>query len=437
MALEVSPPLPAIRVRNVAKRYDLYARNLDRLRSIATGRSHAKPFWALCDATFDVYPGEAVGIVGRNGSGKSTLLQIIAGTLTPSAGTVEIRGRIAALLELGSGFNPQFTGRENCFLAGAILGISRREMDHRLADIAQFADIGDFFDQPVELYSSGMHARLAFSVAISVHPDILIVDEVLAVGDAGFQARCTARLRQLLSRGVTLLFVSHSADAVKSICSKAVFLEAGKQLAFGSSGPVVDQYLSSLRQATTARALANVSVHRPELAESLPADRSAAPEDLELANGTGHAEIVDNAVRVLDADGRHAEAFAFEELIVIEFDIRATASLTKLDAELVVRDRTGLDIFGAYAWDEGLRMPPMSPGEVVRVQFRFQHRLAPGPYSVVVAAVRRPEKPGEGLLTLHYLDTPVGGAFIALERPRRDVRGKVHLPVSVQFVSRP
>ncbi|MCS7352481.1 MAG: ABC transporter ATP-binding protein, partial [Thermoflexus sp.] len=176
------------------------------------------------NVSFEVRRGETVGIIGRNGSGKSTLLQIIAGTLAPTEGEVQVKGRVAALLELGSGFNPEFTGRENVYLNGAILGLSREEIDARFDDIAAFADIGEFIDQPVKVYSSGMYARLAFAVAVSLDPDILIVDEILAVGDLALQQRCATRLRQLRDNGLTLLYVSHSPDAIKSICQKALLL---------------------------------------------------------------------------------------------------------------------------------------------------------------------------------------------------------------------
>lgn len=208
----------------------------------AKASSHYRDFWALRDISFEVKRGESVGIIGRNGSGKSTLLQIIAGTLQPTTGSAKINGRVAALLELGSGFNPEFTGRENVYLNGAVLGLSRAEVDARFADIAAFADIGDFIDQPVKTYSSGMMMRLAFSVAIAVRPDILIVDEALSVGDAAFQRKCFRRIEELRERGCTFLFVSHDLNAITNLCSQALFLNGGTPVFFGDANDCGNRY---------------------------------------------------------------------------------------------------------------------------------------------------------------------------------------------------
>lgn len=213
---------PVISVRGLGKCYHIYDAPADRLKQalFRWKKQYYREFWALRGVSFEVFPGESIGILGRNGGGKSTLLQLIAGTLTPTEGEVVVRGRVAAMLELGSGFNPEFTGRENVFLKGAILGVPRREMEDRFDSIAAFADIGEFLERPLKTYSSGMAARLAFAVAFSVEPDAMIVDEILAVGDIGFQQHCLARLRQLRDGGMTLLFVSHSPDSVRSVCQK-------------------------------------------------------------------------------------------------------------------------------------------------------------------------------------------------------------------------
>jgi lipopolysaccharide transport system ATP-binding protein len=247
----------AIRVAGVSKCYRIYDRPQDRLKQALSGRACAlvkwlysgwspplyyREFWALSDVSFSVGRGEAVGIVGRNGAGKSTLLQIIAGTLTPTTGTVEINGKVAALLELGSGFSPDFTGRENVYLNASLLGLSREETDARFDDIAAFADIGAFIDQPVKTYSSGMLVRLAFAVQTVVEPQILIVDEALAVGDMFFQAKCMVRLRRLMSDGVTILFVSHDIGTVRQLCSKATLLNGGRIVDHGPVQRVTDHY---------------------------------------------------------------------------------------------------------------------------------------------------------------------------------------------------
>jgi lipopolysaccharide transport system ATP-binding protein len=213
---------------------------------VARAGRYYREFYALEDVSFEVRRGESVGIIGKNGSGKSTLLQIIVGTLTSTAGSVEVNGRVAALLELGSGFNPEFTGRENVFLNGAVLGLSRRQIEDRFDDIAAFADIGDFIDQPVKTYSSGMQVRLAFSLQMAVEPEILIVDEALAVGDAQFVAKCINRISDFIRKGHTLLFVSHEVGLVKQLTSRALFLDHGRQVSFGTTTEIVLAYTNSM-----------------------------------------------------------------------------------------------------------------------------------------------------------------------------------------------
>lgn len=428
----------AISVRGVGKRYDIYSSNWARLKHLMSAgtRSYGKPFWALREVGFEVKRGEALGVVGRNGSGKSTLMQIIAGTLAPTEGEVRIRGRISALLELGSGFNPQFTGRENVYLAGSILGISRREMDERFDAIASFADIGEFLDQPVEVYSSGMHARLAFSVAVCVQPEILIVDEILSVGDAGFQQKCVARMRQMLDGGLTLLLVSHSADMVKSICSKGLFLRAGRVEAFGAAQEAVGLYMRSLRQQTTERAQQNLALRRPELVQPAEVDGtddevdSSTDDAAGLRYGTGHGRI--ESVRLIDEQGVAREGFMFGETVVVEIVLSAQTAMGKLDVAFVVRDKAGVDVFGSTVLDEGVKIQPMAAGERRMVRLSFVSPLAPGPHGLALTFIRRPDYKGEGLITLDHHDA--AAAFEAIGA-KRVVRGKIHVPVKAEVVA--
>ena len=249
-------PAPAIRVEHVSKRYEVYARPSDRLRQmLASGlagitgreaRRYHADFWALRDVDLQVARGECVALIGRNGSGKSTLLQIITGTLAPTTGEVGVKGRVAALLELGSGFNPEFTGLENVYLNASLLGMERAEIERKLDDILAFADIGEFVHQPVKTYSSGMAVRLAFAVQAQIDPDVLIVDEALAVGDARFQAKCFARLKALRERGTSILLVTHSTEQVVTHCDRAVLLEGGLVLADGAPRAIVNRYLDLL-----------------------------------------------------------------------------------------------------------------------------------------------------------------------------------------------
>jgi len=267
----------AISIVGVSKVYNIYDKPQDRLKQMLWKQSRKlhDEFWALNDINFDVKKGETVGIVGRNGSGKSTLLQIICGTLMPTYGHVERRGRLSALLELGSGFNPDFTGRENVYLSGAILGLSKDEVDARFDKIAAFADIGQFIDSPVKHYSSGMFARLAFAVVIHVDPEILIVDEILAVGDAAFQRRCLAKFYEVRDRGCSILFVSHDQYQVKSVCERAVYLKEGRQILFGSAGRVIDQYMIELEEQIAGSATGSP---KKSLQEESPAVQDAAQE---------------------------------------------------------------------------------------------------------------------------------------------------------------
>jgi len=246
----------AININDVAKSYKIYSKPIDRLKQFfyKDKKKYYEEFFALSQVSFQVRKGDIVGIVGKNGSGKSTLLQLVAGIITPSNGQIDVNGRVAALLELGSGFNPDYTGRENVYMNGSILGVSPNEMDKRFQDIVDFADIGSFIDQPVRTYSSGMYIRLAFAVAINVDADILIIDEALAVGDIRFQIKCIEKLKHLRNNGTTILFVSHSPEQVKRFCNRAIWLNDGKIKMIGNADEVVNAYEDYM----------NVSYYKPQ-----------------------------------------------------------------------------------------------------------------------------------------------------------------------------
>lgn len=246
----------AIKVENISKMFQLYNQPQDRLKQSIypklqrllgrPPRKYFREFWALRDISFEITKGETVGIIGRNGSGKSTLLQIICGTLTPNTGDVMVNGRLTALLELGSGFNPEFTGRENVYLSGSILGFTREEMDNWFDDIAAFADIGDFIDQQVKFYSSGMYVRLAFATNIMVQPDIMIIDEALSVGDMKFQVKCMSAIRRKQEAGATIFFVSHDINTIKSLCTRAIYLDSGQMREIGTATEVANSYFKNM-----------------------------------------------------------------------------------------------------------------------------------------------------------------------------------------------
>ena len=259
-----------IAVRNLSKSFHIYEKPLDRLRQIfLKKRQLYREFWAVKDVSLDIRRGEVFGIIGRNGSGKSTLLQLICGTLRPTSGTVEVRGRIAALLELGAGFNPEYTGRENVYLNAALFGISRSDMRDRFVDIEQFADIGEFIEQPVKLYSSGMLVRLAFAVAVHCDPDILIVDEALSVGDLAFKNKCMERINSLVRSGVTILFVTHDLGTLQLICNQAMWLDKGISRMLGDPVQITQRYFADTLSTHTAHEGTIAPVHVPQQATGL------------------------------------------------------------------------------------------------------------------------------------------------------------------------
>lgn len=280
-----------IRVENLSKCYHIYNKPQDRLlQMLFRGRrQYFREFWALRDVSFEVKKGETVGIIGRNGSGKSTLLQMICGTLNPTTGNIMVKGRIAALLELGAGFNPEFTGRENVYLNGAILGLSPEEINERYDKIVAFAEIGEFINQPVKVYSSGMFVRLAFAIQANIEPEILVVDEALAVGDVYFVHKCMHRFHQLREAGTTILFVSHDATAIKTICNHAIWLDEGKLAGKGKASLVVDQYLSSV---VNQRIVSNF-----ENLEAVKSDRIPSPGVGGLAGAEGEETEIPNIDR--------------------------------------------------------------------------------------------------------------------------------------------
>lgn len=335
---------PIISIENIGKCFHIYDRPQDRLKQalFRWKRTYFREFWALRHVSLEIAQGESVGIVGVNGSGKSTLLQIIAGTLTPTEGLVRVRGRVGALLELGSGFNPDFTGRENVYLNGAILGLSRAEMDARFDAIARFADIGEFLDQPIKTYSSGMLVRLAFAVQVQVEPDILIVDEALAVGDSLFQKRCYERLLQMRESGMTLLFVSHAHETVRTLTSRAVMLHQGRVRSIGEPAEVLLDYRRLLHE-EEKRWLAGRTA---ETAAPSTADSESRASDADrLSYGDREAEIL--SVSVHDREGKPCTMFHPGDPLRIRVAFRTNKPLEHLNINVRIRNKEGVKI---YSW---------------------------------------------------------------------------------------
>jgi len=411
----------SIRVEGLGKRYEMYAQPSDRLRQMILPklqrltrfhpREYFTEFWAVREASFDVRRGETVGIIGRNGSGKSTLLQMICGTLHPTLGKVTVNGRIAALLELGAGFNIEFTGRENVFLSGLLYGIPEQELKRRYQSIVDFADIGDFIDQPVKTYSSGMYVRLAFAIITHVDADILVIDEALSVGDVRFTQKCMRFLRDFQARG-TLLFVSHDPGAVINLCQRAVWLERGNVVVDGVARDVVERYLAEQHAADRAESGQSITVKSggtdlplDGASDGIPVDVQDTRRDLLNGNlarnvievfefdpshvvsefGAGAARIVD--VRLLDGEGRPLEITKGGEVAQLVID---AAVLRKLESPIMgfyVKDRLGQQLFGDNTYLSYLDAPIRAePGVHLRASFRFRLPIMPaGDYSIDAA----------------------------------------------------
>lgn len=376
----------AIRVENVSKSYAIYERPRDRLKQFVLPkvqglfgmerRSYFREFWALKDASFEVKKGETVGVVGRNGSGKSTLLQIICGTLDQTNGTVQTNGRIAALLELGSGFNPEFTGRENIYMNAAVLGLTESETAARLDDLVGFAEIGDFIDQPVKTYSSGMAVRLAFAGAVNMAPEILIVDEALAVGDAAFQRKCMRKINELCDAGTTLLFVSHDTETVKRVCRKALYLARGSVVEFGAARQTCISYERDLFGGSLKSERSKAEA-RLDPAEG---GQAVFDEDLlrtsEKAYGDDRAQILD--VAILNQERQRTNILAPNAAYIISYRAVFSERVALPVFGMMVTNREGMCIFGVNTQGHEVSRRQLNQGDEVAIEFHIVNHLGSG-----------------------------------------------------------
>jgi ABC-type polysaccharide/polyol phosphate transport system ATPase subunit len=358
-----------ILVQNVSKLYRLYRKPFDRIRELnvfSKAPLHTD-FWALRDVSFSVERGEVVSLVGPNGCGKSTLLQVISGILPPTTGRVVKRGRVAALLELGAGFNPEFSGRENVFINGEIMGIPRAEMERNLPAIEAFAEIGEFIGRPVKEYSSGMYVRLAFSTAIHVNPDILIVDEALAVGDAVFANRCIRKFEELREKKTTVLFVSHDLGLVKQLSDRAIFLLNGRIEAEGEPKHVIDKYIG-------------VVLERQKAFDQRERPSRLAPT---YRHGDGSSEVLD--VTLLDAAGRACGVVSSGERITIRIRIIFRKPSVSPMVGILIRNRIGMEIYGTNTAIEQVELGNPAADDELDIDFQFACWLTPQHYTVTVA----------------------------------------------------
>ena len=422
----------AVEFTQVSKSYPIYASPRLRLQELATfnRRSFHTDYWALRDVSFHVARGETFCIVGENGCGKSTLLQICAGILQPTEGTIAVNGRVSALLELGSGFNPEFTGRDNVYLNGAIVGFSRKEMEARFHEIEAFAEIGDFIDRPVKTYSSGMMVRLAFSVAIHVDPEILLVDEALAVGDVYFRQRCVRKVHELRSRGITILFVSHATGDVKALGDRAMWLQRGHLMAIGKTDLVVSKYLAAMQEKDSEyileksrdeSRLGRPAAHAIEVVEGIP--------NIDHRFGDGRAEII--GIAVLDTDGTRLSALQNNSTIVVRISVKAKTNIEHPIVGFMFRNHLGVDFAGTNTAREGYDLEPLLMGEVCTVDFYLD---LPALYASLFSfspAI------AEGTLahyaTCDWIDNAI---VLPMEKSEAPMYGQLHFPCRVRVNER-
>jgi lipopolysaccharide transport system ATP-binding protein len=395
--------------QRVSKVYPLYKRPSDRILEVfpfVKRRRHTE-FWALRDVSFRAEKGEILALVGPNGSGKSTLLQIVSGLLQPTRGRVLTEGRVAALLELGAGFNPEFTGRENVYLNGEIMGLSRREVDRAFPSIEAFAEIGEFINRPVKEYSSGMYVRLAFATAIHVEPEILIVDEALAVGDAIFANRCIQKFEELKQRQVTILFVSHDLGLVKRLAHRAILLLNGEIAAQGAPSDVVNRYVGFVLERQQAKPAEDTE------------DRSKL--NASFRHGDGASRIRD--VRILDQQGQSLSAVASGSPITVRVRAEFTRAVVEPVVGILVRNRLGIDVYGTNTRIEQRSFGRFDAGDVLEVDFQFDCLLTRQEYTLTAATQHWDGSSQD------WLDDVL--AFSVVDQ--RDVAGFAHLKTSIEW----
>jgi len=377
----------AIIATSVTKIYPLYNSPRDRLKEALhpKRKKFHNDFYALKDINFEIKKGETIGIIGQNGSGKSTLLKILSSVLTPSSGNCIVNGKVSSLLELGTGFNPELTGIENIYFNGTILGFTKEEMDTKLDDIVSFADIGEFVNQPVKMYSSGMYVRLAFAVAIQVDPDILIVDEALSVGDARFQVKSMSRMLKFVESGKTVIFVSHDTIAVKTLCKRAILLDKGKILKDSDASSVVDYYNNMVINDMNKGVEDLLNPVSTNVGVLTPKEEFILDDDNPIILGensfnTGHIELL--AVQVFNSQQQQTETVISEEDITIVCKVKALMDIEDPHYGFMIKNKLGLSAFETNTYCMGIKNNLLKKGETVIVEFSMNCNLSPELYSI-------------------------------------------------------
>ena len=415
----------SIYLKNLSKKYPIYNRPSQKLLELLTlgKKQFHREFWALRDIHLEVQAGTTLGIVGQNGSGKSTLLQIVAGILRQTSGDCFVDGCVSALLELGSGFNPEFTGRENVFMNGVIMGLTRGQIEKRLDAILKFAEVGDFIDQPVKTYSSGMFMRLAFSLAIHVDPDILLVDETLSVGDLVFQHRCINRIRRLREQGKTILFVTHDLQAVTRLCDRAILLDGGEKLEDGTPEKVVQRYQALVferEKKAAGKGYSGAQIQPDgtlEVVTSIPY--------IHHRYGNRGAEIL--GIILCSHKGQVLDEVRAGQEVRLLISARFHQDIENPIIGFTVRDRLGVEITSSNTPYEGLDLPPGKPGDTVTVAFRIRvPQLRPGSYSISPAVA-------QGNVWEHTIEDWIDNAYIINLADTGLIYGTMRWPVKVSF----
>jgi ABC-type polysaccharide/polyol phosphate transport system ATPase subunit len=421
--------MSAIQVRHLSKKYAIYEHPRDKLREVLhLGRKmRHKEFWALQDVSFDVEHGQTLGIIGQNGSGKSTLLQILAGIMRQTQGDCYVTGKVSALLELGSGFNLEFTGRENVFMNGAILGLNKRQMQERLGAIARFAEIGDFMDQPVKTYSSGMFMRLAFAVAVNVDPDILLVDEALSVGDLIFQHRCMHRMNHLRATGKTTVLVTHDLTAITKFCNRALLLDAGRLIEDGAPDMVVNKYRALMfererRYGHFDGDEKGTTEGEVVIGKDMPVVRSIPNIDHRFGNEA--ARIL--GVELFDENGSPSREVHGGRIIVLRISAEFLKDVSRPILGYTMRDRLGIEISACNTTFAGSVLPSARSGQIYTSDFRIHlPRMAAGSYSIAPAVAA-------GDLTKHDMCDWIDNALIFNLQADDLVYGTLKMDVEVR-----
>lgn len=417
-----------ITLQNVSKKFESYSNPSERFKEFFITKNNDEGFWAVKDVNLNIKKGQTIGILGPNGSGKSTLLQIIAGIISPTYGDVAINGRVSALLELGAGFNPEFTGEENVYLNASILGMSKSEVKAKFESIHKFSGIGDFIYRPVKTYSSGMFVRLAFATAINVDPDIVIIDEALAVGDVAFQQRCISKLKDLQREGKTILFVSHDTSAVKSLCTDAILMKDGSIVEIGAPDKIVNKYLELVYSDT----LSDIDYNEDnKLKQQQHEDNISVVTTIpNIDNRFGNRDAEILGITLLNDDNNVIQAIYNEKRLRVKISVKYTATVNDPIIGVVLRDRLGNDITATNNYLENVKLDSAEQGEIHTVIFDIDiPKLLKGNYTLSPAIAN-------GSLTNHDMCDWIENAYIFEVVNEETVYGMMRFPVSISYGKR-